>query len=72
MAHDNELLERVHAVGLTEADWVAINWLMRVYKSGGADALDQAFSELTETDPIKATAVIEAFLKLDNRAGPAV
>jgi hypothetical protein len=48
--------------GLTDADWAEINRLKRVYESGGADALDTAFSNLTEIDPIRATVVLEAFL----------
>lgn len=62
MAHDNQSLERVDSGGLTEADWAAINRLRRVYKSGGADALDRAFSDLSDVDPIRATVVLEAFL----------
>ena len=62
MAHDNELPERVDAGGLTEADRAAINRLRYIYKSGGADALDRAFSDLYDVDPIQATVVLEAFL----------
>jgi hypothetical protein len=55
MANDEELgLE--DTVGLTDADWAAINKLRKAYKEGGQKSLERAMRELDQ-DPVRAIRV---------------
>lgn len=51
----------VDSEGLSDADWVEVNRLLRAYDAGGSEAFWQAIDELGEKDPLQQIAIAAAF-----------
>ena len=51
----------VDSEGLSDADWVEVNRLLRAYDAGGNEAFWQAMDKLGEKDPIQQIAIAGAF-----------